>query len=293
MNMKKKNLTPYILITPALIFITVFLLYPMLTVFYYSFQHYNISLPLYNGFAGLENFKELFTEDPVFWKSFWNSIIWVVSQVGGQLVIGMMFALILNQTFKYRGVIRALVFIPWAISGVLASTIWVLMYNENMGVINDLLMKIGIINEPKAFLAGSVSAFVSVIITELWRGIPFFTITLLAGLQSIPEELYEAAKVDGSNKVKTFFYITLPHLKGIIVLTTILRVAWEFNNVDVIYNLTGGGPVNSTTTLGVYAANLALKGNRFGYGSALIVVTFLILIIFTLIYWKSSKLEKE
>ena len=159
---------------------------------------------------------------------------------------------------------RALAFVPWAISGVLASVMWSLMYNEHMGVFNDLLMKFGIISEPKAFLAGTTSAFISVVIAELWRGIPFFAITLLASLQSIPEELYEAADVDGAGRWKKFVSITLPHLKNTIVLTTLLRVVWEFNNVDLIYNLTGGGPANSTTTLTMYIVNLAVHGSDFG-----------------------------
>src|SRR5699024_177830 len=130
---------------------------------------------------------------------------------------------------------------------------------EHMGVFNDILMKIGIINGPKSFLASTTGGFIAVVIAELWRGIPFFAITLLASLQSIPEELYEAADVDGAGKIKQFGYITLPHLKNTIVLTTLLRIVWEFNNVDLIFNLTGGGPANSTTTLSMYIANMAVN----------------------------------
>lgn len=290
---KTKNIIPYLLILPAFLFIVAFLFYPIGTVFYYSFQHYDISSPFYNGFAGLENYIKIFTEDELFLPSLLNSLKWVISQVSLQLIFGMIFALLLNKTFKLRGLVRALVFIPWAISGVLASTIWLLMYNEHMGLFNDLFMKLGIIDQPMAFLAGSTGAFISVIIAELWRGIPFFAITLLAGLQNIPGELYEAATVDGASRWKTFIYITLPQLKEIIVLTTVLRVAWEFNNVDLIYNLTGGGPAQSTTTLGIYIANLAVKGSDFGYGSALTVITFGILLIFSLVYLKLSGFKKE
>lgn len=284
---------PYLFILPSTLIIVAFLFYPIGTVFYYSFQNYDISAPFYNSFAGFDNFIKIFTEDEQFFPSLWTSVKWVVSQVGLQLIFGLIFALLLNQTFKLRGLVRAIAFIPWAISGVLASVMWALMYNEHMGVFNDLLMKLGIIDEPKAFLASTSSAFISVVIAELWRGIPFFAITLLASLQSIPGELYEAAAVDGANKLRQFFHITLPHLKNTIVLTTLLRTVWEFNNVDLIFNLTGGGPAQSTTTLTMYIANLAVYGSDFGYGSALTVISFGLLFIFAVLYLKLSRFERE
>lgn len=290
---KIDNWIPYLFILPSFLIIATFLFYPIGTVFYYSFQHYDISAPFYNKFAGFENFVKIFTEDKLFIPSLWNSLKWVVTQVGLQLVFGMIFAVLLNQTFKLRGLVRAVAFIPWAVSGVLASVMWSLMYNEHMGVFNDLLMMLGIISEPQAFLASTSSAFIAVSIAELWRGIPFFAITLLASLQSIPEDLYEAADIDGASKWKSFIHITLPQLKNTIVLTTLLRVVWEFNNVDLIFNLTGGGPANSTTTLTMYIANLAVNGSNFGYGSALTVISFILLFVFALVYLKISRYEKE
>jgi multiple sugar transport system permease protein len=184
------------------------------------------------------------------------------------------------------------VFVPWAISGVLTSVMWSLMYNEHMGVFNDILMKLGIIDNPQAFLASTNSAFISVVVAELWRGIPFFAVTILASLQSIPDELYEAAAMDGSNRWTSFINITLPQLKRTIVLTTLLRTVWEFNNVDLMYNLTNGGPANSTMTYAMYIAKTAVHGSDFGYGSALTVVAFLILTVIALIYLKISKFEE-
>lgn len=292
-KIKIDNWIPYLFILPSFLIIAAFLFYPIGTVFYYSFQNYDISAPFYNSFAGLDNFVKIFTEDKLFFPSLLTSLKWVVSQVGLQLVFGLIFALLLNQTFKLRGFVRAIAFIPWAISGVLASVMWSLMYNEHMGVFNDLLMKFGLISEPQAFLASTGSAFISVVIAELWRGIPFFAITLLASLQSIPEELYEAADMDGANKWNSFVHITLPHLKNTIVLTTLLRVVWEFNNVDLIFNLTGGGPANSTTTLTMYIANLAINGSDFGYGSALTVISFILLFAFAIFYLRITRFERE
>jgi len=284
---------PYLFILPSFLIIATFLFYPIGTVFYYSFQHYDISAPFYNKFAGFENFVKIFTDDKLFFPSLWNSLKWVVSQVGLQLIFGLGVAVLLNQTFKLRGFVRAIAFIPWAISGVLASVMWSLMYNEHMGVFNDILMKIGLISEPQAFLASTSSAFIAVVIAELWRGIPFFAITLLASLQSIPEELYEASDIDGASKWESFVHITLPHLKNTIILTTLLRTVWEFNNVDLIFNLTGGGPANSTTTLTMYIANLAVNGSDFGYGSALTVISFILLFVFAMVYLKITRYERE
>jgi multiple sugar transport system permease protein len=281
-KLKLKNVVPYLFILPSTLMIAIFLFYPIGTVFYYSLQNYDVSAPFYNGFAGLENFKKIFTQDKLFFPSLWISFKWVVSQVGLQLIFGLSAALLLNQKFKFRGMVRAAAFIPWAISGVLASVMWSLMFNEHMGVINDILLRLGVISESKAWLADSTTAFISVIIAELWRGIPFFAITLLAALQSIPEELYEAAKVDGAGRVKSFWFVTLPQLKNTIVLTTLL-----------LFNLTGGGPAHSTTTLTMYIAEQAVHGSNFGYGSALTVVAFGILFIFAAVYLRITRFERE
>lgn len=238
---KKKFIkAPYLLLLPTLVMITALLFFPMARIFYYSFQNYDISAPFYDSFAGLDNFVKVFTKDVYFIPSLINSLKWVVSQVSLQLVFGMGIALLLNKKFKFRGLTRGFVFVPWAISGVLTSVMWSLMYNEHMGVFNDILMKLGIIDNPQAFLASTNSAFISVVVAELWRGIPFFAVTILASLQSIPDELYEAAAMDGSNRWTSFINITLPQLKRTIVLTTLLRTVWEFNNVDLMYNLTNG-----------------------------------------------------
>ena len=291
---KKKKFVkaPYLLLLPTLVMITALLFFPMARIFYYSFQNYDISAPFYDSFAGLDNFVKVFTKDVYFIPSLINSLKWVVSQVGLQLLLGMGIALLLNKKFRFRGLTRGFVFVPWAISGVLTSVMWSLMYNEHMGVFNDILMKLGIIDNPQAFLASTNSAFISVVVAELWRGIPFFAVTILASLQSIPEELYEAAAMDGSSRWTSFINITLPQLKRTIVLTTLLRTVWEFNNVDLMYNLTNGGPANSTMTYAMYIAKTAVHGSDFGYGSALTVVAFLILTIIALIYLKISKFEE-
>lgn len=286
----RKKSAPYLLLLPAIILIAAFMAYPIGNVFYLSFQHYNPTKPWINGFAGWENFASILSDES-FFNALQVSAKWVFFEVSLQLVFGMILALILNQKFKGRGLFRTLSFIPWAMSGVLTAVLWSLIYNQNVGLLNDVLMKLGIIETPLAWLANSNLVFGSVVVAELWRGIPFFAISLLAAMQSISGDLYEAANVDGCSRVKAFLYITLPSLKDTIILTTLLRCVWEFNSVDLIYSLTGGGPVGKTTTLSILIANQATKTSNYGYGSAISVISFLILAVLSLIYLKLSKFE--
>ncbi|MDU0931425.1 MULTISPECIES: carbohydrate ABC transporter permease [Hungatella] len=292
MKKEKFNFAPYILILPACLLMGLIMIYPLGKVFYLSFQHYNPTKPFTNGFAGLDNFITIFTK-----KEFYNALgvsaKFVACEVVLQLIFGMIVALILNQKFKGRGFFRALTFIPWALSGVLTAVLWSIMFNQHFGVLNDLLAKLGIIKEPIAWLANTKFVLGSVIVAELWRGIPFFAISLLAAMQGLPDDIYEAARVDGSTKFQTFRFITLPMLKNTIVLTTLLRTIWEFNSVDLIYSLTGGGPVGKTTTLSMLIANQAIKTSNYGYGSALSVVSFAILAVIAVIYMKLSGFGKE
>ena len=289
---EKFNFAPYILRLPACLLMGLIMIYPLGKVFYLSFQHYNPTKPFTNGFAGLDNFITIFTK-----KEFYNALgvsaKFVACEVVLQLIFGMIVALILNQKFKGRGFFRALTFIPWALSGVLTAVLWSIMFNQHFGVLNDLLAKLGIIKEPIAWLANTKFVLGSVIVAELWRGIPFFAISLLAAMQGLPDDIYEAARVDGSTKFQTFRFITLPMLKNTIVLTTLLRTIWEFNSVDLIYSLTGGGPVGKTTTLSMLIANQAIKTSNYGYGSALSVVSFAILAVIAVIYMKLSGFGKE
>lgn len=289
----KIKLGPYIFMSPAIIFLMIFMAYPMLNVFYYSLQNYATNKPYLRGFVGLDNIVKILTNDAAFRTSLGVSVKWVLVQVSLQLLFGLTIALVLNQKFRGRGVLRAVVFAPWAVSGVLTSMMWSLMYNENMGVINDLLIKMGIIEKGVAWISGYKTSFAALTIAELWRGIPFFAIMLLAGLQSISEDEYEACSVDGGTRWSKFWYITLPHLKEAIILATLLRSVWEFNNVDVIYNLTGGGPVNRTMTLTMYITQTAIRDSNFGYGSAIAVISFMILAVFAALYIKLTGFSKE
>jgi len=285
-----RGATPYLLLAPTMILLTLFLLYPLLNIGYFSLQQYNVSQPWDNGFIGLGNFQTMLADD-LFWWSLWVAAKWVVVQVGLQLIFGLILALIVNEAFRGRGLARAVLFSPWAVSGVLTTTIWLLLYNPAVGV-NKYLADVGLTSYGTSLLAGD-TAFWAAVLAEVWRGVPFFTILILADLQSAPGELYEAAQMDGAGRLRRFWSITLPHLKNSIVLATLLRGVWELNNVDLLYTLTGGGPANATTTLPLYVARVAIDSKEFGYGAALTVSAFVILGLVTICYLRLMKFGRE
>ncbi|MGP3976232.1 carbohydrate ABC transporter permease [Streptomyces sp. 8N114] len=283
---------PYLLIAPAALLMLGFIAYPVLSVFYYSLQNYNPTKPWRNGFAGFDNFVTAFTDDPEFWSTLGFSFQWVAVEVVLQLLFGLALALLVNQTFIGRAMARALVFSPWAVSGVLTSVIWVLLYNSQTGIAR-YLADLGLGSYGTSWLSDTGTVFPAVVVAELWRGVPFFAILILADLQSVPKDLYEAAEVDGASRLRQFLHITLPHLKDAIILSTLLRAVWEFNNVDLLYTLTGGGPAGETTTLPLRIASIAVDSHDFGYASALTTVAFVLLLFCSVVYLRLSKFGGE
>ena len=291
--LEREGFLAYLFISPAILLIIAFLFYPVFNVFGYAFQHRNLMRPWADGPAGLDNFINIFTNDPIFWSSLGISFRWVLAQIFFQLTFGMIVALLLNQAFKGRGLVRTVMFYPWAISGVLTAMMWNMMYHQHVGVINAILLDLGIISSHIAWLSNPTFVFPAVITAGVWRGIPFFAIMILARLQTISADIYEACDVDGARWYQKFIYITLPHLKEAIILATLLRTVWEFNAVDLIMNLTNGGPARLTTTLTMYIVDTAVTTQNFGYGSALATVSFVILLVFAIVYLKLSGFGKE
>lgn len=287
-----KNIFPWLLILPTLVFLGMFCFFPMIRGFGYSVTNYDRGNPKAMEFVGMANFIKIFTEDKVFVKTLVNSVKWVFCQVTLQLFFGMIFALILNQNFKGRGFVRTFCFAPWAVSGVLTTMLWVLIFNEHIGLLNHTLQALGLGHLTKAWVQNVQTAFPSVALAELWRGIPFFTITLLGGLQTVPLELYESAKVDGGNAWKNFWLITIPYMKESIVFATLMRTIWEFRSVDLIMTMTDGGPVRRTLTLPIYMYKTSIENGQYGYGAALTVILFLILSVYVVIYLKANNFGK-
>ena len=283
---------PYLLLAPALIIMMSVVVVPIFNAISMSFQNYNLVKPNKMGWIGLGNYEKLLTKDPLFWSSLGRTVIWVVCGVGFQFLLGFMLALILNKDFRGRGAARAVSLIPWVTPGVLIALMWSWMFDGNYGVINDILLRLRIISDKIAFLARPNTAFPSVIITIVWQGIPFFALMILAGLQGIPADLYEAADIDGATGWKKLFYVTVPSLKNTIFVTTMLRIIWVANSVDVIFNMTGGGPAYATQTLSVYVYNKA-SALDMGYASAMALMLMLVLLLAAVPYLRKTFREQE
>ncbi|MEH7248066.1 sugar ABC transporter permease [Neobacillus niacini] len=286
LNRKRFNIWPYLLVTPALLIVIFVVFLPVINAIIMSFKSYDLRRPFDIGFIGLRNYKEVLS-DPLFWDALNNTLIWVVGGVGLQFFFGFILALLLHQKFRGRGVVRAVSLIPWATPGVLIGLMWKWIYDGNYGVLNDILLKLNIIDEAIPFLSQTSSAFPSVIVTIIWQGIPFFAIMLLAGLQGISQEMYEAADIDGASSAQKLFRITIPSLKNVILTTLLLRIIWVSNSVDIIFNMTGGGPSYSTQTLSVYIFNKANVLNL-GYASAMAIILMALLAFVAIPYIKKS-----
>jgi multiple sugar transport system permease protein len=286
----KEKYWSYIFILPAFFFISFVLFYPILHACIISFQHYILYEKITVGtpFIGLENYCKVL-RDPIFWLSLQNSVIFVGISIFLQFIIGFAVALLLNIKLKGRAIFRTLVLLPYAIPSVIVAIMWAWMLHPVLGVINDMLLKLGLIKNYLSWLASTDTALLSIIIANVWRGFPFFAIMLLAGLQTIPQELYEAAAIDGAGNWQKFKHITIPMIKYAIFISTALRIIWTFNYVDIIYVMTGGGPYNATQTLATWIWTNAYTALDFGYASALALIMLAILIVATYIYIKIAK----
>lgn len=287
---KKPSIWPYVLVAPAVIIILCVVFIPVINAIIMSFQNYDLRRPKEIGFNGLSNYKEAF-RDPLFFSSLIRTILWVVCGVGFQFLFGFILALLLNKEFTGRGVVRAVSMIPWVTPGVLIGLMWRWIYDGNFGVLNDLLLKFHISSHKIPFLSQVTTAFPSVIVTIIWQGIPFFALMLLAALQGVPTEIYEAASIDGACSWKKLILITIPSIKNTIYVTALLRVIWVANSVDVIFNMTEGGPAYSTQTLSVYIFN---KGNalNLGYASAMALLLAVLLLFAAVPYLKMNFKEE-
>jgi multiple sugar transport system permease protein len=274
-------------LAPALLILAVVVFYPLLQVIYTSVYNTHLMLPAEQKFIGLKNFTQLFTADPVFITSVINTLIFTAASVGGGFILGFGMALLLNEHLPFRNILRGIALIPWVVPGVIVALLTLYMFNGEVGIINYTLKTLGLIDEFIPWFGSTDHALPAIIIANIWNQTPFYMLMLLAGLQTRPDDLMEAAKIDGAGTWARFRYVTLPHLKGIIMIVTALMVIWNFNNFDLIWTTTQGGPVNATMVLSVYTYRQAFLGFRLGYASAIAVVWLLGLVAFLYFYIKA------
>jgi len=273
------------MILPTFIILGVLWYLPMIRGLIIAFQHYNMFNLSDTSFSGFANFAAVILDPNVsFIGVLVNTFIWVVASLVLQFGLGFSLALLMRQKFRGRGIYSGFVFYAWALSGFAIGLIWSWMFNGEFGVVNDLLMRSGIIHAKIPFLSNPHFAMISVVIANVWYGIPFFAIMMLSALQSVPRELYESAQIDGAGKTRQLLSITIPYVMPVIVSTTLLRTIWIMNFPDIIYGMTDGGPVNTTTTLAIQMINKVFKDYNYGQGSAIGVIIMVILFTFAFFY---------
>jgi multiple sugar transport system permease protein len=235
----------------------------VLQTFWMSLHDFVLFRPNNAPFVGLGNFVRAFT-DPVFWTAAWNSVLWIVFVVGFQFLLGLGTALLLNQSFWWRGLARALVIIPWALPSVITALMWSWMYDYDLGVINDVLLRLHVIDAPIAWLARADTTLGAVILALVWQGFPFFAVMILAGLQTVPAELLEAAEIDGANAFQRFWHVTMPGLRPTHVFVLVITTIQAFKLYTQVAILTQGGPKSSTETVVHYMVRAGFEEQKLG-----------------------------
>lgn len=292
MNLKtKKKIAPYLYVMPVLILLLIMYGYPLIKSIIMSLQDYKLTSSGSAPFNDFANFKKMFS-DTDFLLLLKNSLIYVIISVVAQFVLGLVLALCLKTKFRGRGIYQSIVFLPWAFSSFVVGLMFRWSFNGEYGVVNDILMKMGIIKENVAWLGTPGLSLAVVIIAMIWMGIPFFGIMILAALQSVPDDIYEAADIDGCGMFRKFFSLTLPYIKPTIIMTVLLRTIWIFNSFDLIVIITGGGPVNYSQTLPSYMYSKAFASYDFGLASAFGVLLIVILGIYAVLFLKLSNYDK-
>jgi multiple sugar transport system permease protein len=266
----------YALTLPLILFTFGMLIYPFTSALILSFQDKLVGQP--PQFIGLENFRRLFTSDPIFIRVLLNTLVYTTVTVILKLILGMGMALMLNQRFLFRGFIRGIMLLPYVTPDLVVALTWRWIFDATFGVLNYILKTLGIIEVNVAWLANAWMGLGAVSIANIWRGFPFFGICLLAGMQAIPQDHYEAAEMDGANVFQRFWHITVPALKAVIMVATVLSTIWTFNDFTLLWTMTGGAPADQTHIFATYIYVLSFKFNRISYAMAVTVVMLPILI---------------
>jgi trehalose/maltose transport system permease protein len=287
---RRQTRVAWLLLVPALTVVALVALYPLGKTVFQSFTDQEFLALTPTKWVGLQNYKDLW-HDTVFRDSIWETIKFTLITVTFEFALGLIIALVVNSSFKGRGVMRAVMLVPWAIPTVVAAQMWKWMLDDTFGVINDAGVRLHIIGHSRAWISDPSTALASVCAVDIWKTTPFVALLLLAGLQVIPQDLYEAAEVDGASKLQQFWKITLPLLKPAILVTLIFRTLDALRVFDVFYVFFGNRP--DTQTMAIYAQSTIVGDGHVGYGAAVSVAIFLIIAIFVVIYMTFSRVGEE
>src|SRR5216110_979172 len=280
--LEREAVFSWLMLAPPLLFLLLFLGYPFCYGVYLSFVRRPVAQPA--TFVGLNNFLNLYN-DAIFWQAVWNTFRFTAAATVLKLVGGLGMALVMHQNFRLKGMTRALLLLPFIVPTVLSTVAWQWIFDPGMGLFNRLLVVSGLATTGPSWLGTPTMAMVSIIMVNTWRGLPFFGISILAGLQTIPLELHESATIDGAGTWGRFRYVTLPSLLPVILIVTTFSIIFTFFDFQLVYVLTGGGPANSTHLMATYAYSLSMGAGQMGLGSAvalsMVPVLGLLLVLLT------------
>lgn len=287
--LEREAVLGYLLMLPALVLLTVFVLYPFLYGIWLALTDSRIGVP--GDFVGLRNFLEL-TQDSIFQQTFRNTFLYTGVTTVFKLIFGLAIAALLNNTFPLKRFVRAAVLLPWIVPTVLSALAWLWMFDSTFSVINWVLARFGI--KGPVWLGNNPWPMISLMVVNIWRGTPFYAISFLAGMQTINQELYEAAAIDGASRWQMFRHITLPLLKPVITIVLLLSVILTFSDFQLIYVLTRGGPANSTHLFATLAYQVGLPSGEIGRGAAISLFIFpalCVTVFLTLWYMRRQELD--
>uniref|UniRef100_UPI003100CACA carbohydrate ABC transporter permease n=1 Tax=Neorhizobium sp. EC2-8 TaxID=3129230 RepID=UPI003100CACA len=275
-----RNSTGLVFVLPALIVLAMLIAYPVAYTGLLSVSDRQ------GAFVGLENFRTVLSARATP-QAFWNTIWFVGGSIIFQVILGTAAAILLNQNFVGRGIVRSITLIPWVVPGIVAATTWAWMFHTEFGIINYMMTGTGVIPEPIGWLTNGNTVMPVLIAINVWKLFPFVAIMVLAGLQSIPNDLYEAARVDGANFWQEVYHIMIPQVRSVIVAVTLLLVIWGLNSITIIYAITRGGPANRTLITPIQIFRLAFESTQFNQAAALSVIFFAVALVIVIIYIKA------
>ena len=279
-------------LAPAAAFFLLLIAYPLARVIWTAFQYVNLTNPTVAGFAGLDNFATV-VRDERFWPSLWRTGVWTLVSVAGEYALGLASAVALAQPIRGRTVFRALIIIPWVIPIVVAGLTWTWMLTPDYGVINLWMVKLGLLSKPFYWLGNLDTALLTVSFVNIWRSFPFYTLSLLAALMSVPTDIIESAAMDGAGPFRRFVYIIMPHLKVVSLTLIFIHVIWTAINFDFIWVMTQGGPLNSSETLPILIYRYSFEDFDVGAASALATMTMGFMLAAFFVYWYGAAKRAE
>jgi trehalose/maltose transport system permease protein len=287
---KRRERLAWLLVLPSLLVVALVALYPLIQTFRLSFTNTRLASPRVPRVVGLDNYVSLLQEE-LFRSTLWHTVVFTVSSVTLETVFGLVIALVIHSNFRGRGGVRAAMLVPWAIPTVVSASMWQWMYHDVFGVVNDILVnRLHLLDQKVAWLANPATALPAIIAVDVWKTTPFMALLLLAGLQLIPGDVYEASTVDGASKIQQFFQITLPLLKPALLVALIFRTLDAFRVFDVIYVMKSFS--TETMTVAVYTRQQLIDLALLGRGSAAAVIIFICIFAFVIIYTRLVKVEE-